>query len=115
MIRIYMSYYDRLPKEIKIYIGYFIPYKKRKPLYLDEYEEILIDWYNQYNNYDELICRSFKDFKKKLKDLKEFEITLLISGFINHFKNRIDYHSIFCPYVGQFKKISKRKIYKASR
>ena len=115
MICIYMSYYDRLPKEIKNYIGYFIPYKKRKHIYLSEYEEILIDWYNQYNNYDETICRTFKDFKIKNKNLKEFEITLLLAGFKNHFKNRMHYHNIFCPHFGQFRQIPKRKAYRTSR
>lgn len=104
---LYMSYYDKIPIDLQTYIGYFIPYKRKRLIFLEEFEEIIIDWYNKtriedisvYQNYNQIVNVG----------IKEYEIESMCKGFNNYFNDRKNYYLIFCPYVGRFKRVYKRK------
>ena len=54
-----MSYFDCIPYDLQNYICLFIPYKRKKLLFLDEFEEIIIDWYNKTRIEDINIYQSY--------------------------------------------------------
>ena len=102
-----MSYFDCIPLDLQNYICLFIPYKRKKLLFLDEFEEIIIDWYNKTRIEDINVYQSYRQIFDV--GIKEYELESMHKGFNNYFIDRKQYYQIFCPYVGRFKKVYKRK------
>tara|TARA_S200000501_G_C20495849_1_gene600310 strand:+ start:314 stop:646 length:333 start_codon:yes stop_codon:yes gene_type:complete len=99
-----MSYIDRLPEDVINVIYSFVSYKRKRPLYLDEYEEMIVDSYNKWCVKDERVYRYYKDIY-----VKDDELYFLYQGFKMYMKNIKYFYMLFCPYVGQFKTIASRK------
>ena len=100
-----MSYYDKLPNEIQTYIGYFIQYRRKTLPYINEFEEIIIDWYNKTIT-DTTVYKTYKQLFSV--GINNYETQLMMRGFQKYFYEKKYYFKIFCSYVGEFKIIASR-------
>ena len=55
-----MNLYGRLPLDLQIYIGQYIPYKHTPPSYLNEYQELVLDFFNRHYDTHPTLYYSYK-------------------------------------------------------
>ena len=99
-----MSYMDRLPEDVINYIYGFVDYKRKRPHYLSEYEEVVTDWYNKWYAVDGIVYRSFKQI-----NLSSFEVDFLYNGFKKYLHDTTLYYMIFSSFVGEFKRVARKR------
>ncbi len=108
-----MSYFDNLPNEIQNYLFQYIPYKKKEPLFLNEYKEVVIDWYNKTRTEDKQVYKKYSEIN--MYKMCDIEVTFLIHAFFIYIQEKKFFHKLFCSSVGEFYKIPKIKYQKKEK
>jgi hypothetical protein len=101
-----MNYLESLPQDLRFYIAEFVPSKPVKPLpFIDEYQNVLLDWYNKYRVTDNSVYLNYKQLYDK--GIESYEVQYIKYGFFWYAKDVI-YYNLFIDYhTGQFRKIAK--------
>lgn len=101
-----MSYFDKLPVEVQNYLFQYVPYKKKEPLFLNEYKEIIVDWFNKSRIEDKVVYKKYSDID--MYKLYDVEITFMLHAFFFYIEEKKLFYKLFCSKVGEFSKIPKR-------
>jgi len=103
-----MNYLNLLPRELQFLIAEFVPSKPDHPYpYIDEYKNIVLDWYNKTLVFDSAVYRNYHELYTK--GISETDIPYLKGGF-NQYVTDFCYYNMFIDYhTGQFEKIPIRK------
>lgn len=101
-----MSHFDKLPEEVQNYLFQYIPYKNKEPLFMNEYKEIIVDWYNKSRIEDKVVYKNYSDID--MYKLCDVEITFMLHSFFLYIGEKKIFYKLFCSKVGEFYKIPKR-------
>lgn len=104
------NYYDALCSDLKFYIAQFVPSKPDVKLpYLDEFKDVIVDWYNKRMVFDNSVYRNYEELYQSQYGITSDQTPFVKYGFFNYAKERQFYHLFLSPYTGQFHKISIRR------
>lgn len=101
------NYYDALCNDLKFYIATFVPSKPDREIpYIQEYKDVVVDWYNKYMVYDNSVYRNYTELYKH--GISSLLTTFMKYGFFNYKKERKYYTVLLSPYNGQFEQTAIR-------
>ena len=97
------NYYDMLPNDLKFVIGTFVRSKPDREIpYIQEYKDVVVDWYNKYMVYDNSVYRNYTELYKH--GISSQQTPFMKYGFFNYKKEKKYYKVFLSPYTGQFVK-----------
>jgi hypothetical protein len=103
-----MNYLELLPCELRFYIAEFVPSKPDRPLpYINEYHDVLLDWYNKTRVFDDSVYRNYQQLYAL--GINSDEVQYIKWGFFHYAKERPYYNLSIDHNTGQFLKIAKRR------
>lgn len=103
-----MNYLELLPRDLRFLIAEFVPSKPDRPYpYIDEYKNVVLDWYNKTRVYDDRVINDFQQLYKK--GVSDIETKYICYGF-KFYAREIRYYTMkMCHRTGQFEKDPVRK------
>ena len=104
------NHYDALCNDLKFYIAGFVPSKPDREIpYIQEYKDVVVDWYNKRMVHDNSVYRNYTELYKH--GIPSQQIPYMKYGFFNYKKEKKYYRLSLSPYTGQFDKkaISKER------
>jgi hypothetical protein len=103
-----MNRLERLPRELRFLIAEYVPSKPERPYqYIDEYKNVVLDWYNKTRVYDDTIFHNFSQLYTT--GLNDIETKYLQYRFRDYRRETGYYTMKMCHRTGQFEKGPIRK------
>jgi len=97
------NYYDTLCNDLKFYIATFVSSKPDLEIpYIQEYKDVVVDWYNKYMVYDNSVYRNYTELYKH--GILSQKIPYMKYAFFNYKKEKKYYRLFLSHYTGQFEK-----------